>query len=200
MKKQPGESCPFCLWEISGENRFEELSAHLEDCSGRRGYFDNAPASPIRLVETFDPDASRRSKIALDHGGLPAMPESCDHCLTVLERDALIHECVHVRELIGSALAQHSALRQPVNSDFVTAYELLVGLFPSSEETVARGDSDVPEACTDSSHDLAEWVLATIDYLLLDEGRPESLGLYVSKPTLARKAKDKVRELARRAA
>lgn len=61
-----------------------------------------------------------------------------------------------------------------------------------------------PESSNHSSgrapepHDLAEWVCATIDFLVLDE-RPASLEEYVSKPTLGRKAKDKVRELQRMA-
>lgn len=73
---------------------------------------------------------------------------------------------------------------------------------PECDEPMTRYDADgqwcnkhyglAPSRA--SAHDLAEWVCATLDYLVLDE-RPDSLPEYVSKPTLARKAKYKVREL-----
>jgi hypothetical protein len=79
------------------------------------------------------------------------------------------------------------------------SHECPVDEIPSRAGTVARGGSGVSEACTDSARDLADWVCATLDYLVLNEPRPSSLDDYVSKPTLARKAKDKVELLARRA-
>lgn len=61
------------------------------------------------------------------------------------------------------------------------------------------GGTETPPAPLSTPADLAEWICATLDYLVLDGLRPSCLDEYVSKPTLARKAKDKARELARRA-
>lgn len=46
------------------------------------------PLEELRqLLARCDSDHKRRDLIERDHGGPPGLPESCDHCLTALERD-----------------------------------------------------------------------------------------------------------------